>query len=68
MDRIARHKPKTCGGSFDLVVLEELIKRLEKILTVIKVLEEKKVRIRTFYLTREANIWWSTMKDKLIRL
>ena len=31
---------------------------------VIKVAKEKKVTIRTFYFTKEANIWWNTVKDK----
>ena len=32
----------------------------------VKVPEEKKVNIRMYYLTGEADIWWSTIKDKLV--
>ena len=38
---------------------------MEKIFAVIEVPEEKKVNIGTFYLTGEADIWWSTVKEKL---
>ena len=31
-----------------------------------KVLEEKKVNMGTYYLTGEADIWWNTVKDKLV--
>jgi len=39
---------------------------MEKIFTEVEVPEEKKVNIRTYYLTSEADIWWNTIKDKLI--
>jgi len=39
---------------------------MEKIFTVIEVSEEKRVNIGTFYLTRVVDIWWSTVKDRLI--
>jgi len=39
---------------------------MEKIFTVVEVPEEKKVNIRTYYLTGEADIWWNTVKDKLV--
>jgi len=39
---------------------------MEKICRIIKVLEEKKVKIRMFYLIEEADIWWNTVKDRLI--
>jgi len=38
---------------------------MEKIFVVVEVPEEKKVNIGTFYLASEADIGWSTMKDKL---
>jgi len=46
--------------------LEEWIGGMEKIFTVIKVPEEKRVNIMTFYLPEEASICWSTAKDRLI--
>ena len=39
---------------------------MEKIFVVIEVLEEKRVNVGMFYLTAEADIWWSTVKDRLI--
>jgi len=38
---------------------------MERVFTVLEVPEEKKVNIDTFYLTREVDIWWNTVKDKL---
>ena len=38
---------------------------MEKIFAIVEVPEEKKVNIGTFYLASEADIWWSTVKDKL---
>jgi len=37
-----------------------------EIFTVVEVREEKKVNIGTYYLTGEADIWWNTIKDKLV--
>jgi len=42
--------------------LEEWVRGMEKIFTVIEGPEEKKVDIATFYLIGEADIWWGTMK------
>ena len=39
---------------------------MEKIFTVVKVREETKVNIGTYYLIGEADIWWNTVKDKLV--
>ena len=44
--------------------LEEWIRSMDKIFAVTEVPEVKKVTIGTFYFTKEANIWWNTMKDK----
>ena len=44
----------------------EWIRGTEKIFTVVEVLEEKKVNIRMYYLTSEVDIWWNTVKDKLV--
>jgi len=62
-DTVARHNPKVYDGTYDPVVLEEWLRRMEKIFTVVKVPEEKKVNIRTYYLTGEADIWWIIVKD-----
>ena len=39
---------------------------MEKIFTVVEVLEEKKVNIGMYYLTGEVDIWWNIVKDKLV--
>jgi len=39
---------------------------MEKTFIVVEVSEEKKVNIVTYYLTNEADIWWNTVKDKLV--
>jgi len=64
--RVARHNPKVYDGSYHPVVLEEWIWGVEKIFTVVEAPEEKKVNIGTYYLTGEADIWWNTVKDKLV--
>ena len=46
--------------------LEEWIKNMEKTSTLIEVPEEKRVNIGTFYLTRKADFWWNTVRDRLV--
>jgi len=53
-------------GNYDLVVLKELVSGMDKIFTVVEVAKEKKVNIGIHYLTGEADIWWNTIKDKLV--
>ena len=60
-DRVVRHNPKVYDGNYDLIVLEEWVRGMEKIFTVVEVSEEKKVNIGTYYLTGEVDIWWNTM-------
>jgi len=55
-DRVARCNPKVYDGSYDPVVLEEWIREMEKIFTVVEVPEEKKMNIGTYFLSGEANI------------
>ena len=62
VDKVARHNPKVYDGSYDLVLLEEWMRRMEKIFTMVEVLEKKKVNIGTYYLSGEADIWWNTVK------
>jgi len=49
-------------GKYDPVELEEWIRGMENIFAIVEVLENKKVNIGTFYLAKEANIWWNTVK------
>jgi len=39
---------------------------VEKVFTEREVLGDKRVNIRTFYLTGETNIWWNTVKNRLL--
>ena len=39
---------------------------MEKVFNVTKVPEDKRVNIRIFYLTGEANIWWKNAEDGLL--
>ena len=54
-------------GTYDPIVLEKWVRGMEKIFTMVEVPEEKKVNMGTYYLTGEADIWWNTVKDKLVR-
>ena len=63
---MARRNPKVYDESYDLVVLEEWIRGMEKIFAVVEVPEGKKVNIGTYYLTSEADIWWNIVTDKLV--
>jgi len=47
--------------------LDEWVRGMEKIFKVVKVPKEKKVNIGTYYLTGEADIWWNTVEDRLLR-
>jgi len=66
VDRIAHCNSKVYDRTYDPVVLEEWVRGMEKIFTVVEVPEEIKVNIGTYYLIGEANIWRNTIKDKLI--
>jgi len=53
-DKVAWENPKVYDGKHDLVELEEWIRGMEKIFTVVEVSEDKKMNIGTFYLIGEA--------------
>jgi len=52
-DRVARRNPTVDDGTYDLVVLEERVRGMEKIFTVAAVSKEKSVNIGTYYLTSQ---------------
>ena len=64
-DRVAQHDPKIYVRKLGPVELKDWIREIGKIFDVVQVLDEKKMKIRTFYLVGEVNIWRSTIKDKL---
>ena len=53
---LATHKPKTYNGATDPVVLKDWINETEKILEVVKYLENLKVKLATFYLLGYAKL------------
>ena len=64
---MAGRNPKVHDGMCDLVEFEEWIRALEKIFTAVGVPEGKKVNAVMFYLTCEADVWWNTIKDRILR-
>jgi len=67
-DKVAQRNPKVYDTNYDPVVLKEWVRGMEKIFTVVEVPEEKKINIGTYYLTGEADIWWNTVKGRLVGL
>ena len=65
-DRIARCNSKVYDGNYDLVELEEWLRGMEKIFTMVEVPEERKVNIRTYCLNGEVDIQWNTVKGRLV--
>ena len=65
-DSVARRNPKAYDEKYDLVKLEDSIKGMEFFFTVVEILGEKKVDIRMFYLSGELDIWWNTVKGRLL--
>ena len=64
--RVVRSNRRTYGWGNEPVELQEWIRCMEKMFTVIEVPKEKRVDIATFYLIGEANSWWGTMKDDFV--
>ena len=44
------------------MILEEWIRQMEKIFDVVKVSDNKRINIRTFYLSGRADMWWETVR------
>ena len=42
-DKVARHNPKVYDGNYDPVILEEWVSGMEKVFTVVDVLDENKI-------------------------
>ena len=55
-DKVVRGNPKAYGESYDPMEVEEQIRGMRKIFTVIEVPKVYKVNIRTFYLVKEVDI------------
>ncbi|XP_048493237.1 uncharacterized protein LOC125491574 [Beta vulgaris subsp. vulgaris] len=62
-DRFDRHRPPTYDGVADPVALENWLREMEKLFTATNCSAAKMVPIGTYYLKKEADNWWSTVKD-----
>ncbi|XP_057251757.1 uncharacterized protein LOC130591838 [Beta vulgaris subsp. vulgaris] len=62
-DRFDRHRPPTYDGVADPVALENWLREMEKLFTATNCSAAEMVPIGTYYLKKEADNWWSTVKD-----
>jgi len=60
------HTIELNSGKYDLVEPWEWIQGVGKIFIVIEVSGDKRMNIRTCYLTGETDIWWNIIKNRLI--
>ncbi|KAK9750087.1 hypothetical protein RND81_02G172400 [Saponaria officinalis] len=58
-DKFVRHHPSAYDGVCNLIVLEALIREMEKVFIATLCPEDHKVGIAFYYLQREADNWWS---------
>ncbi|XP_057249321.1 uncharacterized protein LOC125495585 [Beta vulgaris subsp. vulgaris] len=61
-NRFDRHRPPTYDGVADLVALENWLREMEKLFTATNCPIAEMVPIGTYYLKREADNWWGTVK------
>ena len=55
-DRVAKRNPKTYDGKEDPMLLKECVRQMENIFDVMKVPDNRRINIRAFYLTGQADI------------
>ncbi|XP_034208114.1 uncharacterized protein LOC117621659 [Prunus dulcis] len=55
---------KRTGQSSDPAVAEEWIERMERIIEVMAVPQDRRVTLATFFLTRNARYWWESVKRR----
>ena len=65
-DRVARYNPKVYDEKYDPVELKEWVRGMKKIFTLAEVPEENEINTWTYYMTGEADIWWNTIKGRLV--
>ncbi|XP_057248139.1 uncharacterized protein LOC130590153 [Beta vulgaris subsp. vulgaris] len=61
-DRFDCHSPPTYDGAADPVALENWLREMEKLFTATNCPDAEMVPIGTYYLKREADNWWGTVK------
>ncbi|XP_057246749.1 uncharacterized protein LOC130589496 [Beta vulgaris subsp. vulgaris] len=61
-DQFDRHRPPTCNGAVDHVALENWLREMENLFTATNFPVAEMVPIGTYYLKRDADNWWGTMK------
>ncbi|XP_057247943.1 uncharacterized protein LOC130590067 [Beta vulgaris subsp. vulgaris] len=62
-DRFDRHRPPTYDGVADPVALENWLREMEKLFTATNCSITEMVPIGTYYLKKEVDNWWGTVKD-----
>ncbi|XP_057971400.1 uncharacterized protein LOC131160089 [Malania oleifera] len=62
IDQFTTLKPPTFVGSTNLIRAENWIQEIEKILVVLRCIDEQKVLYATFKLTGEAERWWESVR------
>lgn len=60
--RLASYNPRTYDGEPDLVKLEDWITYMEKLLDMVNYPANLRVRLASFYLDLQADMWWKTEK------
>ena len=65
LELVHKHQPPTYGGEPDPEKLEEWINTFDKLLTIKRCPDERKVEVATYYLTKIADQWWRGRKQGL---
>ena len=58
LELVHKHQPPTYGGEPNPEKLEEWINTFDKLLTIKRCPDERKVEVATYYLTKFADQWW----------
>jgi hypothetical protein len=54
------------NGEGDPVVVEEWIEKMERIMEVMDIPQERRVVLATFFLSRNARFWWESVKKRYV--
>ncbi|XP_057247472.1 uncharacterized protein LOC125492845 [Beta vulgaris subsp. vulgaris] len=61
--RLASHNPRTYDGEPDPVKFEDWIAYMEKLLDMVNCPTNLRVKLASFYLDGQADMWWKTVKN-----
>ncbi|XP_019172863.1 PREDICTED: uncharacterized protein LOC109168302 [Ipomoea nil] len=56
--QVSGHRPSVFAGEEDPAILEESVRTLDKIFSVVGCPEERRVELPTLYFSHEADLWW----------